>query len=114
LEEFYASAAGRLRFVFDDVVRMDDRDLREAYHDEDAPTWALALAGASRPVRARVLGALAPGPAESLRAALARLGPFRRDDAEAAQAELVERLRRLHDHGRINLPDPDGQEEILV
>ncbi len=114
LEEFYGLGLKRLRFVFDDVVRMDDTDLREAYHDEDVAVWALALAGASRPVRDRVLGALAPDSAESLRRTMAGLGPFRLDDAETAQADLAERLRRLHDHGRITLPDPDGQEEILV
>lgn len=112
LEEFYGLGLRRLRFVFDDLLRMDDTHIREVYHDEDAPTWALALAGASPPVRAKVLGALAS--ASALRNALARLGPFRLDDAEAAQADLAERLRRLHDHGRITLPDPDGQEEILV
>jgi flagellar motor switch protein FliG len=114
LEEFSALVLKRLRFLFDDVQRMDDGVLREVYHDEDAPTWALALAGAARPVQAKVLGALAPGPAGRLRQALESLGPFRLDDAEAAQAELAERLRRLHDHGRIALPEPDGQEEILV
>ena len=114
LEEFYGLGLRRLRFVFDDVVRMDDRDLREAYHDEDAATWTLALAGAARAVRAKVLGALAPAVAAALRRELAGVGPFRLDDAEAAQADLAERLRRLHDHGHITLPVPDGQEEILV
>jgi flagellar motor switch protein FliG len=114
LEEFYDLGLRRLRFVFDDLVRMDDREIREAYHDEDLTTWALALAGAARPVRAKVLKALAPRSAEALRSALGRLGPFRLDDSEAAQADLAERLRRLHDHGRLNLPDPNGQEEILV
>jgi flagellar motor switch protein FliG len=114
LEEFYGLGLRRLRFVFDDLVRMDDRDIREAYHDEDAATWALALAGAARPVRAKVLRALSAGPAEALRQAMLRLGPFRLDDAEAAQLDLAERLRRLHDHGRLTLPDPSGQEEILV
>ncbi len=114
LEEFYALGLKRLRFVFDDIVRMDDRDIRIAYHEEDATTWALALGGASRPVRAKVLGALSPGASGSLRRALGSLGPFRLDDVEAAQADLAERLRRLHDQGRLTLPDPDGQEEILV
>lgn len=114
LEEFLAHGLKRLRFVFDDVLRMDDRDFRAAYHDEDAATWALALAGASRPVRAKILGALPPSSAGTLRSALATLGPSRLDDVEAAQAELAERLRRLHDQGRLTLPDPDGQEEILV
>ena len=114
LDEFYDLGLRRLRFVFDDLVRMSDSDIQDAYHDEDSALWALALAGAARPVRVRALHALETASAESLRRALARLGPFRLDDAEAAQAELAERLRRLHDHGRITLPDPDGQEEILV
>ena len=114
LEEFYGLGLRRLRFIFDDVARMADNDLKEAYHDEDAPTWALALAGASRAVRARVLGALPASSSATLRRALAALGPYRLDDAEAAQADLAERLRRLHDLGTITLPDPEGQEAILV
>lgn len=114
LEEFLAQGLRRLRFVFDDLLRMEDRDLRAAYHVEDAETWALALAGASRPLRAKVLGALPSSMAGTLQRALADLGPSRLDDVEAAQTELVERFRRLHDQGRLTLPDPDGQEEILV
>jgi flagellar motor switch protein FliG len=114
LEEFYGLGLRRLRFVFDDLARMDDRDIKEAYYDEDAASWALALAGAAHPVRAKVLGALPAASAEVLRRQLVRLGPFRLDDAEAAQAEVAERLRRLHDHGRLTLPDPNGQEAILV
>ncbi|MBX6316281.1 MAG: flagellar motor switch protein [Isosphaeraceae bacterium] len=114
LEEFYGLGLRRLCFHFEDVVRMDDRDLRAAYHEEDLSTWALALAGASRPVQAKVLGALPTAQAEALRLALARLGPFRLGDAEAAQADLAERLRRLHDHGRVSLPEPAGQDGILV
>lgn len=114
LDEFYASGLRRLRFTFDDLARMDDTDLREAFHDEDASTWALALAGASPPTRAKVLSALGSASSAALRKALDALGPFRLDDAESAQSDLAERLRRLHDHGRITLPDPDGREEILV
>lgn len=113
-EEFYGLGMRRLRFVFEDLVKMDDTDIREAYHEEDAAVWALAMAGAARPVRAKVLGALAAETADALRDALDRLGPFRLSDAEAAQADVAERLRLLHDHGRITLPDPNSQEEILV
>lgn len=114
LEEFYGLGLRRLRFVFEDLVKMDDKDIGEAYHEEDAAVWALALAGAARPVRDKVLEALPAESAESLRHQLDLLGPFRLSDAEIAQAEIAERLRSLHDHGRITLPDPNGQEEILV
>ena len=114
LEEFYGLCLRRLRFVFEDLVKMDDREIREAYHAEDAPTWALALVGAARPVKAKVLGALDSPAADELRRRLAQLGPFRLDEAEAAQSELADRLRRLHDHGQLTLPNPSGQEAILV
>jgi len=114
LEEFYGLGLRRLRFVFEDLVKMDDRDIREAYHAEDAPTWALALGGADKSVKAKVLGALIPSAADDLRRRIALIGPFRLDEAEAAQAELADRLRRLHDHGQLTLPDPNGQEAILV
>ena len=67
LEEFYGLGLRRLRFVFDDLARMDDRDIEEAYYDEDSASWAMALAGAARPVRAKVLGALPAASAEALR-----------------------------------------------
>jgi flagellar motor switch protein FliG len=114
LEEFLGLGLRRLCFVFEDLPRMGDRELREAYHEEDAGTWALALAGAASPIRAKVLAALDDAAAHALRRTLENLGPFRLSDAEAAQAEIAERLRLLYDQGTIGLPDPRGREEVLV
>jgi flagellar motor switch protein FliG len=110
LEEFYGLGLRRLRFVFDDLARLAPESIRAGYHAEDADTWALALAGSSRPIRARVLAALDRGDSDDLSRRLDQIGPFRLDAAEAAQAEVAERFRRLHDLGQLTLPDPDGQE----
>ena len=67
LEEFYGLGLRRLCFVFDDLVKMADADIRAAFHDEDLETWALALAGAAAPVRAKVLAALSSATASRLR-----------------------------------------------
>jgi flagellar motor switch protein FliG len=114
LEVFYGLGLRRLRFVFDDLVKLADQDIREAYHDEDAETWTLALAGASRPVRARVLAALAGEAGDDLGRRLEAARPFRLDAAEAAQSEIAELFRRLHDQGRLTLPDPNGREVQFV
>ena len=114
LEEFYGLGLRRLCFVFDDVVKMADGDLRAAFHEEDIETWSLALAGSAGPVRVQVLAALSTATASRLRHHLDRLGPFRLSDSEAAQLEIAERLRRLYDHGRISLPEPSGRDEVLV
>jgi len=114
LEEFLGLGLRRLCFVFEDLLRLPDQDIRGAYHDEDTATWALALAGAAPPVRTKVLRALDAAAAAALRRFLEGLGPFRLSDAEVAQAEIAERFRRLHDRGSISLPDPSGREEVLV
>ncbi len=114
LEEFLGLGLRRLCFVFEDLLRLPDQDIRGTYHDEDTATWALALAGAAPPVRTKVLRALDAAAAAALRRFLEGLGPFRLSDAEVAQAEIAERFRRLHDRGSISLPDPSGREEVLV
>jgi flagellar motor switch protein FliG len=114
LEEFYGLGLRRLCFVFDDLIRMSDPDIRRALHEEDADTWALALAGGAAGVRAKVLSALAASSSERLHHALERLGPFRLSESEAAQHEITEKLRRLYDRGRISLPESSGSEEVLI
>jgi flagellar motor switch protein FliG len=114
LEEFYSLGLRRFCFVFDDLVRMTDHDLRDAFHLEDVDMWALALAGAAAPVRAKVLGALSASAANQLHHDLDHLGPFRLSDSESAQLEITERLRRLYDLGRISLPEPSDRDDVLV
>ncbi len=114
LEEFYGLGLRRLCFVFDDLVKMSDADLREAYDGGDVETWALALAGSAATVRAKVLGALSAPSSSALRRELEHLGPFRLSDSEAAQLEITDRLRQLHDQGSISLPESNGSDEVLV
>jgi flagellar motor switch protein FliG len=114
LEEFYDLGLRRHYFVFDDLSKMSDEDIRRAYHAGDARTWALSLASASPPLRAKVLDALQPAAAQSLRQTLQDLGPFRLTDAEAAQMEIAERFRGLSDQGVVVLPEPSGRDELLA
>ena len=114
LDEFLGLGLRRLCFVFDDLLRIRDQDIRGAYKQEEMTTWALAIAGAAAPVRAKILGSLEPGSAAALRRFLEGMGPFRLSEAETAQAEIAERFRRLHDRGSVCLPDPSGREEVLV
>lgn len=114
LEEFYNLGLRRLCFAFDDLVTMDDRDIRTAFHDQDPKTWALALAAADASVRSKVLSALPAPSADRLRQYLDHLGPFRLSDAQAAQLDITERFRRLHDQGHVSLSELAGEEEVLV
>ncbi len=114
LDEFYELGRRRLQFTFDDLVRMEESDLKTAVHEEDLNIWALALAGSAQTTRAKVQAAIGPELERRLVRALENLGPFRLSDSEAAQHEIAELLRGLHDRGRINLPEPAPREEAVA
>ncbi len=114
LEEFFGLGLRRHYFGFEDLLRMNDEEIRRAYHAGDARTWALTLASASPNLRSKILDALQPAAAFSLRQTLQDLGPFRLAEAEAAQAEIAERFRELSDQGSIVLPEPSGGDELLA
>jgi len=114
LEEFFGLGLRRHYFGFDDVIKLNEDDIRRAYQPTEVRTWALALASASPPLRARILDALPPASAQPLRNTLENLGPFRLADAEMAQTEIAERFRELSDQGIIALPEPTGRDELLA
>ncbi len=78
---------------FGTIERANAATIRRAFREEELEIWALALAGAARGARTRVLNALAPRASSALRAALGALGPFRLDEVEQAQNEVMTRLR---------------------
>ena len=114
LEEFYGLGLRRLCFVFDDLIKMNDPDIRAAFHDEDLDTWALALAGAAAPVRPRCWDPCPRSQQNGCGSHLDHLGPFRLSDSEAAQLDIADRLRRLYDRGQISLPEPSGRDEVFA
>jgi flagellar motor switch protein FliG len=92
LEEFLALGERRLRHSIEDLTEMGAEGLRRAYDADQARLWALALAAASHEVREHVIDSLMPDDALALGDAIERLGPFRLDDIEAAQTELLDLL----------------------
>lgn len=114
LEEFYSLGLRRMRFLFEDVARLAPAELRAVFRQAERRTWTLALAGSSRSVQSRVLASLESGESRRLEAELLALGPFRLNDAEAAQAELLDLLRLLHDRGQLTLPAPLEPGAVLV
>ena len=115
LEEFYGLGLRRLCFVFDDLVKMADGDIRSAFHDEDIESWALALAGAGprrcgprcwRPSPGRRRAGFA-----IIWKAWVRSGSrIPRRPSSKSPSSCV----GLYDHGRISLPEPSGRDEVLV
>ena len=102
----------RLMFVFDDLLKLDDKAIQAVLKEVDNNQWAIALKGASDELKQKVLGNLSERAAELLREEMQYAGPQRVSDVEAMQAQIVEVVRRLEDSGQIVVASGDQEEFI--
>ena len=93
----------RLLFVFEDIVKLDDRAIQLVLREADQKDLALALRGVSEDVTARILGNLSQRGAEMLREEMEYQPPQRKRVVEEAQGRIVGIVRRLEESGDIVL-----------
>lgn len=91
----------RLMFVFDDLMKLDDKAIQMLLKEVENSQWALALKGASEELRAKITGNLSQRAAAMLQEEMQYLGPVRVSDVEATQQIIVDAVRRLEDSGEI-------------
>jgi len=101
-------------FVFEDIVKMDDRSvqrvLREIDISKDLP---MALKVASEDVKAKIFKNMSKRAVENLKENIEYLGPVRLRDVEEAQQVIVNVIRRLEDEGEV-ITGRGGGDEIIV
>lgn len=100
------SLAGKLRpdrYLFGDMVELDDATLVAVFKAADPELVVLALAGASAELVQRVTRLLPIEQGRALSKALVHLGPTRLADVEEAQQALADLAVDLEAEGRITL-----------
>ncbi len=102
----------RLMFVFDDLMKLDDKSIQALLKEVENDQWALALKGASEDLRAKIMGNLSQRAASMLQEEMQYLGPVRVSDVEAAQQAIVDTVRRLEDSGEIVVVAGDAERLI--
>lgn len=103
----------RLMFVFDDLLKLDDRAIQSLLKEVDNSQWALALKGASEELKAKVLSNLSQRAAALLREEMEYLGPVRLSDVETMQQQIVDTVRRLEDSGEIAVSAGAGNDQLV-
>lgn len=98
-----ASEIAELMFVFDDVMKLDDKSIQLLLKEVASETLIIALKGAAPPLRAKFLSNMSSRAAEALREDLESRGSMRLSEVEAQQKEILRSLRRLADEGQVVL-----------
>ncbi|MFO0916891.1 MAG: flagellar motor switch protein FliG [Planctomycetaceae bacterium] len=104
----------RLMFVFDDLMKLDNKSIQLLLKEIDNGQWAVALKGASDEVRQKIFANLSQRAAETLKEEMEYLGPVRVSDVEAMQQQVVDAVRRLEDAGQIQVSNNSGDGDQFV
>ncbi|BDR07107.1 flagellar motor switch protein FliG [Comamonas thiooxydans] len=99
-------------FVFDDLVKLDDRSVQLVLREVVSETLIVALKGGSMEVRDKILANMSMRAAESLREDLEGRGPMRLSEVEAQQKEILKVVRRLVEEGQVTIGS--GPEDCYV
>ncbi|MDZ7861841.1 flagellar motor switch protein FliG [Acidovorax sp.] len=88
-------------FVFEDVLKLDDKAIQTVLKEVASETLIVALKGAVPELREKFLSNMSTRAAEALRDDLESRGPMRLSEVEAQQKEILKTVRRLSDEGQI-------------
>lgn len=105
-----ADSIRALMFVFDDLVKVDDRGMQELMKEVSKDDLPLALKAASEDVRQKFLKNMSSRASQMLVEDMEARGPVKLADAERAQQNILKLCRKLEEEGRLVL---GGGEEFV-
>jgi flagellar motor switch protein FliG len=102
----------RLLFVFEDIVKLDDRSIQLILRETDQKDLALALRGVSDDVKSKVLSNMSERGSQMLAEEMEFQPPQRKRDIESAQGKVVAVVRSLEEAGTVVLAR--GEDEAII
>jgi flagellar motor switch protein FliG len=90
-------------FVFDNLLKVDDRGVQAILREVQADTLATALKGADEEISEKIFKNMSKRAAEILRDDIASKGPVRVSEVEQAQKEILAVALRLAEEGSVVL-----------
>jgi flagellar motor switch protein FliG len=109
-----ADQIGKHFFVFDDIVRLDDRAVQSVLKEMEVRTLALALKNAGEAIKAKVLGNLPRRTGDMVREQMDFLGPTRFSEIEAAREEILQVILGMEKAGQLFISGRGREENRIV
>lgn len=100
-------------FVFEDIVKLSDRDIQLVSREIEMHDMAVALKGASEDVKQKIFDNMSKRAVGLLQEEMEFMGPVRVRDVEEAQQKVVAVIRRLEEAGEIVISRGGGEELIV-
>ncbi len=104
----------RLMFVFEDILKVDDKGIQSILKEIDNDELGLALKTASQELQNKIFKNMSERAATLIREDMQYMGPVRVSDVEQAQQRIVDIVRRLEDAGDIIISGRGGESDLIV
>jgi flagellar motor switch protein FliG len=101
-----------LMFIFEDIMRLDDKAIQRLVTEIDTKDLALSLKAVSDELKDRIFASMSQRAVSALEQEMEFLGPVRLKDVEDAQSRVVKQVRRLEEQGEIVIGGSD--DEVLL
>ncbi|PHJ13609.1 flagellar motor switch protein FliG [Fervidobacterium sp. SC_NGM5_G05] len=102
----------RRMFVFEDILKIDDRAVQLVLREVNMQDLAVALKGASEELKQKILNNMSKRAQQLLKDEMEFMGPVRVKDVEEAQQKIINIIRRLEEAGEIVISRGGGEELI--
>ncbi|HUU95045.1 MAG TPA: FliG C-terminal domain-containing protein, partial [Phycisphaerae bacterium] len=101
-------------FVFEDILRVEDRGIQAVLKEIDNDELALALRTASDELKDKIFSNMSERAAQLIKEEMEFMGPVRVSDVEGAQQKIVDVVRRLEDAGEIIISGKGSEKDLIV
>ncbi len=104
----------RLMFVFEDILRVNDKGIQAVLKEVENDELALALKTASEMLREKIFSNMSERAASLIKEDMEYMGPVRVSDVEGAQQRIVDVVRRLEESGEVFIEGRGGEDDLIV
>jgi flagellar motor switch protein FliG len=111
--EQLADEVRRRLFVFEDIIKLDDRAIQAVLREADQKDLVLALRGVPDALKDSLLSNMSERGAEMLKEELEVQQPQRKSDVDAAQGRIVGVVRRLEEAGTIVFSRGETEDAVV-
>ena len=107
-----ADSIRNLMFVFDDLVKVDDRGIQMILKETSTEELCLALKTASEALKEKIYKNMSQRAVEILKEEMQTRGPVKLSDVEKSQQNVVKVARKLEAEGKIVIASRGGEELV--
>lgn len=108
-----AEKVRELMFVFEDIVKLDDRSVQRILREVETKDLAMALKGANLDVKEKIFKNMSERASTMLKDDMEYMGPVRAKEVQECQTKIVAIIRALESTGEIIL-SRDGTEDDYI